>query len=591
LQQAIDKLARVDGQFVDYRNLAVRHLGTIYEGLLEYHLEARAEGTWTVALLNDKGERHATGSYYTPDYVVKYIVDQTLGPALDDAVEAGGDDQSTIDAILALNVLDPAMGSGHFLVEATEYIARRLVELDLRPPGAGEAQEDDLDYWKRRVAQSCIYGVDANPLAVELAKLSLWLATVAKDRPLSFLDHHLRPGNSLVGARIADLRADASLTGGQQKRTRRSKQNGPTKAQQQAGVVQPLLLDDDAFRQAMSTAVGSMWLIEESPGLTVADVKEQERIYHDLRETLTRKYGRLADLVTARWFGLDVDVAPEEWGTLADYATGRTISAPRQFLRWLDEAEAIANDERRRFFHWELEFPEVFFDRRGYPRGEAAGFDAVIGNPPYVRQEALGPYKPYFAGAHGEVYQGTADLFVYFIGQGMRQLRPGGRLGYISSNSWLRANYATPLRAYLRTQITVEAIVDLGDNRVFADAPDVYPAIVILRRELPPAEHSAQVAVFTRGEGLAQFETRVATKLLPVSIHSQTDTGWQLHDVEHSLFQKLIAGGEPLGEVVAGRMYYGIKTGLNEAFIVDQATRDRLVATDPACSGLLKPML
>ena len=155
LQQAVDKLARVGGRFVDYRDLAERHLGTIYEGLLEFHLEALSGGApeegWTVALLNDKGERRATGSYYTPDHVVKYIVEECVDPALRRAVvKAEGSETGTAaaEAVLALNVVDPAMGSGHFLVEATEHIARFLVGLGAdgahaqgdHPAGAGAAE-------------------------------------------------------------------------------------------------------------------------------------------------------------------------------------------------------------------------------------------------------------------------------------------------------------------------------------------------------------------------------------------------------------------------------------------------------------------
>lgn len=255
LQEAVDRLSRVDGQFVDYRDLAERHLGTIYEGLLEYHLEALSEPEegWTVALLNDRGERKATGSYYTPDYIVKYIVEETVGPVLREAVEDARSDKDTVEAVLGLNVLDPSMGSGHFLVEATEHIARFLVEQNVAPVDAevGEAGEAELAYWKRRVAQSCVYGVDSNPLAVDLAKLSLWLATVAKDRPLSFLDHHLRTGNSLVGARLSDLQP-----GGDRKKGRKKKRDDET---------QLSMTSDPAFQNSMSTAVGNMWLIEENP--------------------------------------------------------------------------------------------------------------------------------------------------------------------------------------------------------------------------------------------------------------------------------------------------------------------------------------
>ena len=398
LQRAVDRLARVDGQFVDYRDLAERHLGTIYEGLLEYHLEAMPESEagedgWTVNLLNHRGERRATGSYYTPDFVVKHIVEATVGPLLREAVGGAKTDEEKVRAVLAVNVLDPSMGSGHFLVEATEYVARFLVGLGVTPEGldAKADAETELAYWKRRVAQSCVYGVDANPLAVDLAKLSLWLATVARDRPLSFLDHHLRVGNSLVGARISELQFAAA----KKRRAKKDEADG-----------QLSMLEDDAFRRSVSNAVGSIWLIEDSPADTVEDVREQERLYTRLREDLTHRYVRLADLATATHFGVEVDRSL--WRPLADYATKGALAAPPQFDAWLEAAGRMARE--RRFFHWELEFPDVFFDRQGRPLGDDGGFDAVVGNPPYVRQEALGDLKPYLAAAYPETYHGVADL-------------------------------------------------------------------------------------------------------------------------------------------------------------------------------------
>jgi hypothetical protein len=454
LQRALDKLARVlsprSGQreLIDYRDLAERHLGTIYEGLLELHLRPTPRGAdgFSVELVNDKGERHRTGSYYTPDFVVQYIVEQTLRPVLDAAVAGLATDEDQIAAVLGVNCLDPAMGSGHFPVAAMEYIARYLVELGVRPP-ADAGDEPDLAYWKRRVAQSCIYGVDLNPLAVDLAKLSLWLATAAKGRPLSFLDHHLRCGNALVGARASEL--DGTTAPRRAKRSRREA------AAVEAG--QLALLDDAAFAGAMGSAVGSMWLIEGSAGRTVGEVKEQERIYERVRAGLTERYAALADLAAAAGFG----AAPERalWASLAEYAQKRDAGAfatpaferPLALLRELRAAQ--------RFFHWDLEFPEVFYDRHGRPRGERAGFDAVIGNPPYVRQEQLGPLKPFFQAAFPETYSRTADLFVYFFHQGVKLLREGGRLSYVVTNK--------VVRAFMRDQVALEQLIGLGDNRVY----------------------------------------------------------------------------------------------------------------------------
>ncbi len=645
LRQAIDLLARTtdpqtrQGVFVDYRDLEIRHLGSIYEGLLEYRVRVAdqpltirvekgreiyeplppspsperkgGEGgevhPGQVYLTTDKGERKATGSYYTPNYIVKYIVEQTVRPVLDElrhktpgVLETPG---VFPQAILSVNVLDPSMGSGHFLVEATDFIARYLVAMELgKPAEAGE--ESDLAYWRRRVAQNCIYGVDVNPLAVELAKLSLWLTTVAKGKPLSFLDHHLRCGNSLIGARVADLPLESGRPDRFVKPVRSASTKRQKAEQRAIAAGQLSMLDDSAFAGSMRTATGFMSQIEALKSDTLAEVQEAEQLYRQVVEEVTAKARQLADVWTARAFGLP-QVDETLWSGLARFALHGGFELP-QYNRLLEQASQLAGQHH--FFHWELEFPEVFFNEHGQ-FDPAAGFDAVIGNPPYVRQEELGPLKPYFAQAYPAVYHGVADLFVYFFGRGLQLLRQnqtaevfetsavsarsrqGGRLAYISSNSWLRANYATPLRAYLRQQTTLETLLDLGDNRVFADAPDLYPAIHVVRREPPPADSAAQVAIFSRGEGLRDFERQVTAKLAPVTLHDQPDSGWQLDDAGRSVFAKLMHSGRQLGEVVNGQMYRGVLTGLNEAFIIDQATRDRLVREDPASGELIKPLV
>ncbi len=606
LQHAIDLLARVNKEFVDYRDLAERHLGTIYEGLLEYHLEALApadsltpvfdhpspklgegpgvraikgEGpgvraAFTIDLLNDKGERKATGSYYTPDYIVKYIVDQTVGPVLRRAVDGKTGDREIIRAVLEVNVLDPAMGSGHFLVEATDYIASFLVDLGVQPDEetGGEA---DVAFWKRRVAQSCIYGVDLNPLAVDLAKLSLWLTTVARDRPLSFLDHHLRCGNALVGARLESLTPGPSPNVGRGvARKRRGAGKRKPNAQPEA---QLALFDEEALRQSMSRAVDSMWLIEGSAAHTVADVKEQEQAYQRVRADLNAKYGRLADLVTATHFGLAIDQTL--WNPLADYATGRTIAAHQRIVDWLAEAERIAHE--RRFFHWELEFPEVFFDRHGQPLGDAAGFDAVVGNPPYIRQEELSQFKPFLAHAFPEIYNGVADLYVYFIGQGIRQLQQNGRFAYITSGTFRKLNFGAPLRTYLTSEATVTEIVEFGTQQVFSDAI-TYPIILIIEKQPSTPESTISIRELVSSNNFSE------PLLAPAPTGSNT---WVFNNAS---LQHILHGwgkSQQLGSLLSSAIYRGITTGLNEAFVIDQNTRDQLVQANPASTEMIKPFL
>lgn len=587
LQLAIDQLARVDGQFVDYRDLAVRHLGTIYEGLLEFHLLplAAPEDGWTVELRNDKGERHASGSYYTPDRIVAYMVDETLGPLLHTAVAGAASDGAKVEAVLGLNVLDMAMGSGHFLVEATEYIARFLVGLGLAPAEAhGEAE---LSYWRRRVAQACIYGVDLNPLAVDLAKLSLWLITVAKDRPLSFLDHHLRAGDALVGTRLDTLTAVAATVAAVV----------PAKKKRPAGVAanQMALFGGEDFRQRMSTAVDAMWLIEGSPAATLAEVKEQERLYEGLRQRLVGSFGTLANVLTAQHFGIDIDLRDMEH--LALYALGKALVVPRGLQSAVDRVDALA--VQRRFFHWELEFPEVFFDRHGQSLGERGGFDAVLGNPPYVRQEALKPLKPYLGQAFPETYHGVADLYVYFYQQGLGLTRPGGRMSYIVTNKWLRSGYGEPLRGYFAEQGALERLIDFGHAPIFEDA-DVFPLIAVLERQPATATGEAagarqvRVTAFPReqwsaGADLARY---VAEHSHAVPLAALGRAAWSLeHAPVEALLAKIRGAGVPLGQFAGTRPLYGVKTGLNEAFLIDTATRDRLVAEDPGCAAIIRPYL
>jgi hypothetical protein len=568
LQVALDKLSRVGGEFVDYRDLSVRHLGTIYEGLLEYHLDALpaedkdTQDGWSVALLNDKGERKATGSYYTPDYIVKYIVEQAVGPMLDAAVAGVTDNAAQAEAVLQVNVLDPAMGSGHFLVETTEFIARYLIDLAIAPGQDGQG-ESDLLYWKRRVAQSCVYGVDLNPLAVELAKLSLWLTTVAKDRPLSFLDHHLRTGNALVGARLADLQ----LGGAKPKAKKQAAEPG-----------QMTMMADESFRQSLSVAVGSMWLIEGSAAQTVADVKQQEKLYETLRAGLTRKYSRLANLVTASHFGVVFDKA--FWNPLSAYALDPESASHPKFAEWANAADAAAS--RLRFFHWELEFPEVYFGTDGKSLGDNAGFDAVVGNPPYVQQEELGPYKPFFAAGYPQVSHGVADLSVYFLGQGLRQLQQGGVISFITSGTFRKLNFGAPLRQYLVGQTTLMEMVDFGEQQVFTDAT-TYPVILqicksppepgstfTLTQPVPKTERFQQVGQVKPPSGSSAwvFTTEALRHIVD---------GWE--------------GSLPLGEVLSGSPYRGVTTGLNEAFVVPQQTRDSLVADSPETASLLKAFI
>ena len=234
-------------------------------------------------------------------------------------------------------------------------------------------------------------------------------------------------------------------------------------------------------------------------------------------------------------------------------------------------------------FDWRAAFPDVF---------AVGGFDCVIGNPPYIRQEWLGPCKPAFE-REFRCYAGTADAYLYFIERGLDVLRPGGRLGFITSGTFTSANFAAPFRAWLPTAARYLRLVNFGENQPFADAEMVFPTISIL--EKTPAANPGNAsfrAYFMRGSIPDSIADAVVADGIDcdATVFARPEWRFQAHAVT-ALFDRLMASGRPLDEVVGGRIYYGVKTGLNEAFIVDQSTRDRLVAADPGCAPLLRKML
>ncbi len=588
LQDAIDLLARVNGEFVDYRDLAEQHLGTIYEGLLEYHLRTiDREGYWTIDLFNEKGERKASGSYYTPGYVVDYIVEQTLNPVLQAAIADAPDNEAKIRAILNIKVLDPSMGSGHFLVAATEYIARFLVDLDVS--GTNGKGETDLAYWKRRVTQACIYGVDVNPLAVDLAKLSLWLSTVEKDKPLSFLEHHLRCGNTLVGAWLDHLRLAEGVIDTTEQPTEATTEEQaylPTDATGQFSMV-----EDEGLRSSLSTAVDLMWLIQKQPSNTLKDVREQERLHAEMLEQLTYVYRILGDITTATYFG--VAFTPQHWPDLYAYATmGDMEPLLEPLIQQTRDLVATYH-----FFHWELQFPELFFDTQGQPLGAHAGFDVVIGNPPYVRAKEIIAFKQFLAENYYNIYHGEADIYVYFYRQGVRLLRQGGRLSYIVTNKWLRSGYGEPLRGYFAANTMVERIVDFGHAPIFPEA-DVFPCIMVLKKPahpdiaIPDDQH-VYITTFPRnmldkttiGDYVQNHSHTIPQKRL-------SKAPWSLEPTDvHDLVIKIQAQGIPLKDFAGVKPNWGIMTGLNAAFLIDTPTKERLVQEDPRCADIIKPYL
>jgi hypothetical protein len=440
---------------IAYRDLGVEQLGAVYETLLDYQPQVTPAG---VSLAAGSGIRKSTGTFYTPQPIADYLVRRALSPLVE---------QAPPHRILELRVVDPAMGSGAFLVAACRYLAQAYEAALIRDGGChpGDIGADERAAIRRAIAGRCLYGVDLNPMAVQLARLSLWLATLSADRPLTFLDHRLQTGDSLLGAWLDCLRRPPLPS---RRSTRRDEATYE-------------LFDRAALHGALADALPLRFSIESLSGDTIDHVRDKEAALSKLRQpdTLLSRWKRIADLWCVCWFGTGgTRVPPEAFTSLADFILSGCSALPARSAHQYLELSAQASASRR-FFHWELEFPEVFFDATGRRRPRA-GFDAVIGNPPWdmiradagstdARQQARSANAPMLrftrdAGVYRAQSTGHANRYQLFAERALALVRHGGRVGLVLPSGLATDQGCATLRRHLLAECDVDALVGL-DNR------------------------------------------------------------------------------------------------------------------------------
>jgi type I restriction-modification system DNA methylase subunit len=440
----------------EFSVMPVEILGNAYEQFLGKVI--RITPARSVKIDEKPEVRKAGGVYYTPQYIVDYIVKNTVGKLIEG---------KTPKEVSELKIVDPACGSGSFLLGAFEFLlnyhsnwyhqngaTKKGKDSSFTPQGTLTTRE------KKRILLNNIYGVDIDANAVEVTKLSLLLKcmegeteasieqqlTMFHERVLPDLDNNIKDGNSLIDTDFYDNQID---------------------------------------------------------------------------------------------YGFERKVKP---------------------------------------FSWKKAFPQVF---------KQGGFDAVIGNPPYVRQELLTDFKEYFEG-HYRVYHGMADLYSYFFERGIQLLNEKGLFGIIVANKWMRANYGEPLRKWL-TEQSLYQIIDFGDLPVFQSAT-TYPLILIAGK--PNGSNKNFEFVNVKSLEFSDLEAHVKNTFTRASKTALSAEGWNLaSDTEQKLLSKLANTGIPLGQYVKGKIYYGIKTGLNEAFVIDDETRKGLIKEDKKSAELIKPFL
>ena len=402
-------------RYINYRSFSVQQLGSLYERLLEF--EVVREGSGVVVRPNVFARKDA-GGYYTPESLVALVLEETVGPLVDARLDAfreqvaaagNGDSAGSVaeiarfdaaEAILSLRVCDPAMGSGHFLVSLVDFLSDRVIEalaeadaiegyvspvaariagirrtISERAETEGwivdSSHLDDRQIVRRMVLKRCVHGVDKNPMAVELAKVSLWLHTFTVGAPLSFLDHHLRCGDSLFGCWVDEGVKKAEARGG-------------------GGM---LFLQDPIGRA--KAAANPMYMIEALSDAEIAEAEQSSVLFESVRKETEPLRAFLSVLHALDWLEPDADgrerIAAWLTGILGDpvaIAAGADLATPEvpgsdSVLELLSRARELAAEER--FLHWQVAFPSVWSDWESPDR--KGGFDAVVGNPPWDRMK------------------------------------------------------------------------------------------------------------------------------------------------------------------------------------------------------------
>jgi len=473
-------------QDISYADLGVEQLGAVYERVLDLDPASISAAAEVAPMTREHSRRRKeTGTFYTPQALAEFVVRRTLAPLVHGA---------TTDDILALRVVDPSMGSGAFLVAACRFLSDayeralvdegRLAETDLDPDARAEI--------RRLVASRCLAGVDANPVAVQLARLSLWLTTLARDKPLSFFDHQLRCGDSLVGCSPDDLwRVNVSASG------RSMRPSTP-------------LFDAAGLETAIQSIAQPLRRLTQGSDDTVKDVRERERLWNQIAgdDSPLSAWRRACDLWCARWFETSSRPSAPEFRALVDAMVreGRSLASngTGALTAWANAAQRAAR--ARHFFHWPIEFADLFYEEDGAPRTRA-GFDAVIGNPPWEMLRGGDAARPDLvafirgSGLYPSCDRGHVNLYQPFLERSLALVRPGGRVGLILPWGAAVDDGAASLRRRLFERGRVDTIVGLDNSAgLFPIHRGLRFMVLVASPGAPPRKSSATFGVRTPEE-------------------------------------------------------------------------------------------
>lgn len=369
---------------VDYKNLRAEELGSVYESLLEMHPDLNADAGRFELRVAAGHERKTTGSYYTPESLVQCLLDSALDPVLQEAAGKPNPEE----AILKLKVCDPACGSGHFLIAAAHRIAKRLAAVRT---GDDEPSPEATRTALRDVIGRCIYGVDLNPDAVELCKVALWIEALEPGKPLSFLEHHIQCGNSLLGTTPALLKKgipDEAFTAIEGDDKEVCKEYKKRNKKERETAQESLLTAEGLPWDNLGNVAASVIKLDSLADDSIQGIEQKQKLYEDLVKSSGYLYNRFwADTWCAAFVWKKTKEFPYP---ITEEVFRRIERSPHGVDTWLRD-EVIRLRDQYKFFQWHLAFPDVFVpavnvnEAANGRTGWNGGFDIVLGNPPWER--------------------------------------------------------------------------------------------------------------------------------------------------------------------------------------------------------------
>lgn len=581
-----------------------------------------------LGLIFEKINGYKDGSFFTPGFITEYMCRESLRRAVAEkfkgheaSIASFEDVKSYVhkfykkddlikfnQTINSIKICDPAVGSGHFLVsvlnellvikselgiltdadgQPLEYLVKiendtlivthrstnepfnYLLDKDGTPPIALQKVQHALFHEKQKLIEGCLFGVDINPKSVMICRLRLWIEllkhayyiTDGKTKKgdslelqtLPNIDINIKAGNSLISR--FEIKADLG------KALRSIKYN----INQYRGFV-----NDYKNATDKETKHGLLKIIDQIKGQFRTEIAK----YTDPRVVRIQK---LSEELYLKYQGTQL------------FDSKLTEEQKKKRQKLVNEHEKLATELEeaknskiyQNAFEWRFEFPEVLDDN-----GDFVGFDVIIGNPPYIRQEELSDSKDYLKQSY-KVFSSTADLLVYFIEKGISVLNDNGQFSFIIANKFLRAGFGKPLRNYLQYFQLME-IIDFNDLPVFEEAT-TYPCILsVVKKPKGETFHAIQLDALH----VQDLKSHITENGFSIDQSNLNPEGWNLAKQEiQSLLDKLKLAGHSLGGYLDNDVYYGIKTGLNKAFVIDEKVRSTLIKEDSKSEEIIKPFL